>query len=39
MACISISSLFARAQYLTLFKTRFSFRRWGYVLFFTPLYG
>ncbi len=31
--------LFARAQYLTLFKTRFSLRRWAYVLFFTALYG
>jgi omega-hydroxy-beta-dihydromenaquinone-9 sulfotransferase len=31
-------SLFAKAQYLTLFKTRFSVRRWGYVLFFTVLY-
>ena len=31
--------LFARAQYLTLFKTRFSVRRWAYVLFFTCLYG
>ncbi len=31
--------LFARAQYLTLFKTRFSVRRWGYVIFFTGLYG
>jgi hypothetical protein len=31
-------SLFARAQYLTLFKTRFAVRRWFYVLFFTVLY-
>jgi hypothetical protein len=31
--------LFARAQYLTLFKTRFSLRRWAYVLFFTLLYA
>ena len=31
-------SLFARAQFLTLFKTRFSIRRWAYVLFFTTLY-
>lgn len=31
--------LFARAQYLTLFKTRFRVRRWAYVLFFTALYG
>jgi len=31
--------LFARAHYLTLFKTRFSLRRWAYVLFFTSLYG
>jgi len=30
--------LFARAEYLTLFRTRFEFRRWGYVLFFTALY-
>jgi len=32
-------SLFARAQFLTLFKARFSVRRWAYVLFFTVLYG
>lgn len=31
--------LFGRAQCLTLFKTRFSLRRWTYVLFFTALYG
>ena len=31
--------LFARAQYLTLFKTRFSLRRWAYILFFTVLYA
>jgi omega-hydroxy-beta-dihydromenaquinone-9 sulfotransferase len=31
--------LFGRAQYLTLFKTPFSGRRWAYVLFFTLLYG
>ena len=31
--------LFARAEYLTLFKTRFSLRRWAYVLFFTLLYA
>jgi hypothetical protein len=31
-------SLFARAQYLTFFRTRFSVRRWTYVLFFTSLY-
>jgi len=31
-------SLFARAEYLTLFKTRFEVRRWGYVLLFTALY-
>jgi omega-hydroxy-beta-dihydromenaquinone-9 sulfotransferase len=31
--------LFARAQYLSLFRTRFSLRRWAYVLFFTVLYG
>jgi hypothetical protein len=31
-------SLFARAEYLTLFRTRFAFRRWGYVLGFTALY-
>src|SRR5262245_22796846 len=30
--------LFARAQFLTLFKTRFSIRRWAYVVFFTVLY-
>jgi hypothetical protein len=30
--------LFARAQCLTLFQTRFSLRRWAYVLFFTALY-
>jgi hypothetical protein len=33
------SSLFARAQFLTLFKSRFSLRRWAYVFFFTVLYG
>jgi hypothetical protein len=32
-------SLFARAQFLTLFKARFSVRRWAYVLFFTVLYS
>jgi len=32
-------NLFARAQYQTLFKTRFAFRRWAYVFFFTALYG
>jgi hypothetical protein len=31
--------LFSRALYLTLFKTRFSLRRWVYVLFFTVLYS
>ena len=31
--------LFSRAQYLTLFRTRFSVRRWAYVIFFTGLYG
>ena len=31
--------LLARAEYLTLFKTRFSLRRWFYVFFFTLLYG
>jgi hypothetical protein len=31
-------SLFARAEYLTLFKTRFNVRRWAYVFFFTVLY-
>lgn len=31
--------LFARAQKLTLFKTRFSLRRWAYVFFFTALYA
>ena len=30
--------LFRRALYLSLFKTRFSVRRWAYVLFFTALY-
>ena len=30
--------LFAKAEYLTLFKTRFAVRRWAYVLFFTLLY-
>lgn len=33
------AELFARAQYLTLFKTRFRVRRWVYVFFFTALYG
>jgi len=31
--------LFWRAEYLSLFKTRFSFRRWAFVIFFTGLYG
>ncbi len=31
--------LFARAQYLTLFRTRFRLRRWAYVFFFTALYA
>ena len=30
--------LFFKAEYLSLFKTRFSLRRWGYVIFFTVLY-
>lgn len=30
--------LFARAQFLTLCKSRFSIRRWGYVIGFTTLY-
>jgi omega-hydroxy-beta-dihydromenaquinone-9 sulfotransferase len=30
--------LFARAEYLALFKARFDLRRWGYILFFTALY-
>ncbi|MBW2543755.1 MAG: sulfotransferase [Deltaproteobacteria bacterium] len=30
--------LFRRALYLSLFKTRFSVRRWAYVLFFTSLF-
>ena len=30
--------LFAKAQYLTLFKARFSIRRWCYVFFFMALY-
>src|SRR6185503_7847297 len=33
------ASLFARAQFLTLFRTRFSIRRWAYVFFFTVHYG
>src|SRR5678815_1463433 len=31
--------LFARAQYLTLFRKPFRIRRWAYVCFFTVLYG
>ena len=31
--------LFTRALHLSLFKTRFSLRRWIYVVFFTALYG
>jgi omega-hydroxy-beta-dihydromenaquinone-9 sulfotransferase len=31
--------LFARAQYLAFFKTRFSFRRWAYVSLYTALYA
>jgi len=31
-------NLFCKAQYLALFKTRFSVRRWCYVLFFMVLY-
>jgi len=31
-------SLFAKAEYLALFRARFSVRRWAYVLFFTVLY-
>lgn len=30
--------LFRRALYLSLFKTRFSVRRWAYIFFFTTLY-
>jgi len=30
--------LFFKAEYLSLFKTRFSLRRWAYVIFFTVLY-
>lgn len=30
--------LFFRAEYLSLCKSRFSFRRWAYVLFFTVIY-
>ena len=30
--------LFAKAQYLTLFKAKFSIRRWCYVIFFMALY-
>jgi hypothetical protein len=30
--------LFAKAQYLALFKERFQLRRWAYILFFTALY-
>jgi omega-hydroxy-beta-dihydromenaquinone-9 sulfotransferase len=30
--------LFSKALYLSLFKCRFSLRRWGYILFFTALY-
>ena len=30
--------LFFKAEYLSLFKTRFSVRRWAYVIFFTVLY-
>jgi omega-hydroxy-beta-dihydromenaquinone-9 sulfotransferase len=30
--------LFAKAEFLTLFRTRFTLRRWSYVLFFTALY-
>jgi omega-hydroxy-beta-dihydromenaquinone-9 sulfotransferase len=32
-------SLFAKAEYLSLFKTRFSLRRWAYIVFFTVLYS
>ncbi len=31
-------SLFARAEYWSLFRTRFRVRRWSYILFFTGLY-
>jgi omega-hydroxy-beta-dihydromenaquinone-9 sulfotransferase len=31
-------NLFFKALYLSLFKTRFSLRRWAYVIFFTALY-
>jgi hypothetical protein len=30
--------LFAKAEYLALFRTRFNLRRWGYIFFFTALY-
>ena len=30
--------LFWKAEYLSLFKSRFSVRRWAFVLFFTALY-
>jgi omega-hydroxy-beta-dihydromenaquinone-9 sulfotransferase len=30
--------LFSKALYLSLFKSRFSLRRWAYILFFTALY-
>lgn len=31
-------NLFFKAEYLSLFRTRFSVRRWGYIIFFTMLY-
>ncbi|MCE0523873.1 MAG: sulfotransferase [Methylacidiphilales bacterium] len=31
--------LFCKAEYISLFKTRFSVRRWAYVIFFTLLYS
>ena len=31
-------NLFFKAEYLSLFKTRFSLRRWAYIFFFTVLY-
>ena len=30
--------LFLKAEYLSLFRTRFRFRRWGYIALFTTLY-
>ena len=31
-------NLFLKAEYLSLFRTRFRFRRWLYIFFFTALY-